>query len=78
MSFSIEGKSLCLAKLSGGRFLRGKPGRFVSLMRHISASEALQNEIHKFVATKGGNAPSYKFEVRASHGDIASLNMFCI
>ena len=32
-----------------------------------------RNEIYKFVATKGGNAPSYKFEVRASHGNIASI-----
>ena len=46
---------------------------FESLLKHILLVKHFRIEIFKFVAPKGGNAASYHLEVRASPGNISSI-----
>eukprot|EP00092_Neocalanus_flemingeri_P017730 GFUD01019185.1.p1 GENE.GFUD01019185.1~~GFUD01019185.1.p1 ORF type:complete len:916 (+),score=230.63 GFUD01019185.1:47-2794(+) len=46
---------------------------FESLLRHVLLVKHFRVEIFKFVAPKGGNAASYQLEVRASPGNISSI-----
>jgi len=46
---------------------------FESLLKHILLVKHFRVEIFKFVAAKGGNAATYKLEVRASPGNISAL-----
>jgi len=48
-------------------------GNFEGLLRHILLVKHFKVEIFKFVAAKGGNAATYQLEVRASPGNIASI-----
>ena len=46
---------------------------FESMLRHLLLVRAFRVEIFKFVAGKGGSAPSYHLEVRASPGNISAI-----
>jgi len=46
---------------------------FESLLRHVLLVKHFRVEIFKFVAPKGGNAATYQLEVRASPGNISSI-----
>ena len=46
---------------------------FESLLRNLLLVRAFRVEIYKFVAGKGGSAPSYQLEVRASPGNVSAI-----
>ena len=50
-----------------------KYANFESCLRHIVLVRHFRVEIFKFVAGRGGSAPSYALEVRASPGNIATI-----
>ena len=50
-----------------------KYANFESCLRHIVLVRHFRVEIFKFVAGRGGSAPSYSLEVRASPGNIATI-----
>ena len=50
-----------------------KYANFESCLRHIVLVRHFPVEIFKFVAGRGGSAPSYSLEVRASPGNIATI-----
>ena len=50
-----------------------KYANFESMLRHILLVRHFRVEIFKFVGGKGGSAPTYNLEVRASPGNISSI-----
>ena len=54
-------------------FVKKNQANFEILLRHILLVKHFRIGNYKFVAAKGGNAPSYKLEVRASPGNIAAI-----
>ena len=46
---------------------------FESVLKHVLLVRAFRVEIFKFVAGKGGSAPSYQLEARASPGNVSSI-----